>query len=162
MNDSFREIRLGDFITDLPKSKLPAGAADVQGKYPFFCSSADVKATHTCLQNKHAVLMGTGGIATVHFGNKEYAYSTDTWGFRSDNDFLQTEYLYRIIQYNLYKIDYAAFEGSGLRHLRKDYVRDLGFDIPNDKNVRKRIIYFFNNLDDVIEKTEALRIDFRK
>ncbi len=162
MRDSFRKIRLGDFMTDLPKSKLPAGAADIQGKYPFFCSSAVVKATHTSLQNQPAVLMGTGGMATVHFGNSEYAYSTDTWGFRSNNKFLQTEFLYRIIQYNLHKIDYAGFEGSGLRHLRKDYVRDLRFDIPKDKNIRKLIIYILRNIDDSIEKTTALIHKFQQ
>ena len=122
----FKVVTLGHYLSELPKSTLPASAASDNGVYPFYCSSSVVKYCNTYLLDKPTVLMGTGGIASVNFGNDKFAYSTDTWAFRSnDEDELKAEFIYRALQQKLPKIDYRAFEGSGLKHLRKKDVKNL-------------------------------------
>jgi len=155
MSEYFTPLNVGNNITELPKSTLPASAEDNAGHYPFFCSSAEVKATTTWLQERPTVLMGTGGVASVNYGEDRFAYSTDTWGFRSNNAKLATKFLFRKIQQHLPRIDYAGFEGSGLRHLRKDFVKKLKIDVPSP-TVQSKIVEILDSHDCAIEKTEAL------
>ncbi len=155
MSEYFTPLIVGNNITELPKSMLPASAADGAGHYPFFCSSSEVKATTTWLQEKPTVLMGTGGVASVNYGEDRFAYSTDTWGFRSNNAKLETRFLFRRIQQHLPRIDYAGFEGSGLRHLRKDYVKKLKINVPSP-DIQMRIVAILDSCDLAIEKTEAI------
>lgn len=153
----FKAITLGHFLSELPKSTLPASVASENGAYPFFCSSSVVKYCNTFIQEKPTVLMGTGGVASVNFGNDKFAYSTDTWAFRSnDEEALKTEYIYRALRQKLPKIDYRAFEGSGLKHLRKKDVKNLLIRVPVNKIVKEKILTIFRDLDSAIEKTEAL------
>ena len=156
-NHYFKEVTLGHFLSELPKSTLPASLATTNGSYPFFCSSSIVKYANTYLQDKPTVLMGTGGVASVNYGAEKFAYSTDTWAFRSSNeDELNTEYIYRVIQKKLVEIGYCAFEGSGLKHLRKEYVKKLKLKVPVNKIVNRRILSILSTIDQAIEKTEAL------
>ena len=156
LEEYFKKIIVGRHISDLPKSKLPASAAVDNGKYPFICSSAVIKHTDILLQTKPAIVMGTGGIATVNLGKNEFSYSTDTWGFRSNDEEIPTDYLFRKVQQYLPRIDYAAFEGSGLKHLRKDYVRSLLFEVPKNIKVSNKILEILSIADQAIEKTETL------
>lgn len=153
----FKAAKLGDFLSELPKSTLPASLASDNGTYPFFCSSSVVKYCNTFIEDKPTVLMGTGGTASVNFGNDKFAYSTDTWAFRSSHEeALTTEYIYRFLQHKLPKIDYLAFEGSGLKHLRKNDVKKLKLKVPENKFVTSKILSILRNLDTSIEKTEVL------
>jgi len=159
MNDNsayFTEVVVGNVIQELPKSFLPASAALENGHYPFICSSSSLKYTDCWMRKKPAVVMGTGGVASVHLGKEEFSYSTDTWGFWSVENLVSTEFLFRKIQQYLPLIDYAGFEGSGLKHLRKDYVRKLVFDVPCDARISNEIIEILDTIDQAIEKTEAL------
>ena len=151
-----KEIKIGDHIFELPKSKLPASASVDNGKYPFICSSADVKRTDVYLQDMPAVVMGTGGIASVNLGKGKFAYSTDTWAFRADGQTITTEFLFRKIQQQLHKIDYAAFEGSGLKHLRKDYVKNLMIEVPQNLLISAKMEKILQTIDQAIEQTEVL------
>ncbi len=149
------KIQFGCLITELPKSTLPASAASEGGPYLFICSSSIPKATDSWMQNRPAVVMGTGGVASVNFGVGQFSYSTDTWAFRSNTEEYSTEFLYRKIQQNLSKIEYAGFEGSGLRHLRKDFVKSLIVDMP-EPSVASKITRILRVIDKTIEKTETL------
>jgi type I restriction enzyme S subunit len=101
--------------------------------------------------------MGTGGVASVHLGKGKYAYSTDTWAIRiKESAKLTQPYAYRVLELSLPKIDYAGFEGSGLRHLRKSYIKDFRFLAPSDSAPQKRIVSILDGIDTAIEKTEAL------
>jgi len=159
MSDSsayFTEVVVCNIMHELPKSLLPASIAIENGHYPFICSSSVLKYTDRWLQDKPAVVMGTGGVASVHLGKGKFSYSTDTWGFRSSDNKVPTEFLLRKIQQYLPLIDYAGFEGSGLKHLRKDFIRKLKFDVPCDIRVSNKIIEVLDTIDKSIEKTEAL------
>lgn len=152
----FKPLTIGNCIAELPKSKLPASAAVENGKYPFICSSSELKYTDIYLQDKLAVVMGTGGVASVNLGKGVFAYSTDTWAFRSNSPDVDTEFLFRKIQQLLPEIDYAAFEGSGLKHLRKDYVKKLEIPVPSRAEISNKILYILAVTDQTIDKTEAL------
>lgn len=152
----FKKVMLGNCIMELPKSTLPASAAVENGRYPFICSSSGLRYTDSYLQYKPTIVMGTGGVATISFGQGEFAYSTDTWAFRSRSSDVDTEFLYRKLQQLLPLIDYAAFEGSGLKHLRKDYVRKLNIDVPTEPYVSCGILSILQAIDQAIERTEAL------
>lgn len=154
--DYFKPATIRSCIAELPKSKLPASAAIENGKYPFICSSAELKYTDSYLQDKPAVVMGTGGMASVNLGRGKFAYSTDTWAFRSNTSEVDIEFLFRKIQQLLPLIDYVAFEGSGLKHLRKDFVKKLKIEVPSTPEISKKITSILAITDQAIEKTEAL------
>lgn len=150
-------VRLGDFLSELPKSTLPASCSEANGAYAFYCSSSEPKAADTWLQEHPAILMGTGGVASVHLGKGRYAYSTDTWAIRiKESSKLTQPYAYRVLELSLPKIDYAGFEGSGLRHLRKSYIKDFRFLAPSHSAPQERIVSILTGIDTAIEKTEAL------
>jgi type I restriction enzyme, S subunit len=160
MSDYFHSICLGNYLVELPKSTLPASHAEKNGAFTFYCSSSIPKHSPTWIYDKPAILMGTGGVASVHLGKERYAYSTDTWAFRIINDELNIDYVYRLIQLYLDKIDYSGFEGSGLRHLRKDFIKKLVFDVPNTE-YQQKIAAILTSIDTAIEKTEALIVKYR-
>src|SRR3546814_19444914 len=118
-------IQLGSNLIERQKSTLPAGLADESVTYPFFFSSADPKAIDQWLVDGEAVVLGTGGVASVNFGQGRFAYSTDCWAIQARKGELSTEYLYRTLQHLLPSIEYAGFEVSGLPHLRKDRKSDV-------------------------------------
>ena len=157
MSKDWALLRLGDFLSELPKSTLPASCSEANGAYAFYCSSSEPKAADTWLQEQSAILMGTGGVASVHLGKGRYAYSTDTWAIRiKESSKLTQSYAYRVLELSLPKIDYAGFEGSGLRHLRKSYIKDFRFLAPSDSAPQKQIVSILDGIDSAIEKTEAL------
>lgn len=157
MSKDWALLRLGDFLSELPKSTLPASCSEANGAYAFYCSSSEPKAADTWLQEQPAILMGTGGVASVHLGKGRYAYSTDTWAFRiKESSKLTQSYAHRVLELSLPKIDYAGFEGSGLRHLRKSYIKDFRFLAPSDSAPQKQIVSILDGIDTAIEKTEAL------
>jgi type I restriction enzyme S subunit len=141
---------------ELPKSTLPAAAATEGGAYSFFCSSTTPKKTDVWQTDRSAILMGTGGIASVHLGQGRFAYSTDTWAFRlREQDHLLQDYAFRVLEHLLAKIDYSGFEGSGLRHLRKSFIRNLSFCVPA-KSKQTKICTVLSTIDTAIAQTEAL------
>lgn len=163
MSRDWALLRLGDFLSELPKSTLPASCSEANGAYAFYCSSSEPKAADTWLQEQPAILMGTGGVASVHLGKGRYAYSTDTWAFRiKESSKLTQSYAYRVLELSLPKIDYAGFEGSGLRHLRKPYIKDFRFLAPSDSAPQKQIVSILDGIDTAIEKTEALIAKYQR
>src|SRR5262245_55107702 len=121
---------LGPRISELPKSSLPAGLADDCGAFPFFCSSSTIKRIDRGIASTPSILMGTGGVASVHLGTGTFSYSTDTWAFTVSDPSTDLMFVYRQLEHRLPQIDYAGFGGSGLRHLQKNYVRNLALSVP--------------------------------
>ena len=156
MSDGLFSVRLGSMLIELPKSILPAAAAMDSGAYPFYCSSSTPKRTNAWQCDRDAILMGTGGVASVHLGQEKFAYSTDTWAFRvRDQDQLLQEFVFRSLELSLSRIDYAGFEGSGLRHLRKDFIRNFTVVAP-DVEKQTVICQVLATIDTAIEQTESL------
>lgn len=155
MSDYLAPLILGQHFVELPKSTMPASMTNNAGNYQFFCSSSEVKATDTWMENKPTVLMGTGGVASVNYGEDKFAYSTDTWAIRANSEDIDTKYLFRILQECLPLIDYTGFEGSGLRHLRKGFVKKLEVKVPS-RPVQTKIVRMLDTIDVTILHTESL------
>jgi type I restriction enzyme S subunit len=155
MSEAWPRKPVGPRIAELPKSVLPAGRADEQGAFPFFCSSPEVKRIDRAISTSPSILMGTGGVATVHIGLGPHAYSTDTWAFTVSDNTTDLQFLYRQIEHRLPQIDYAGFEGSGLRHLQKEYIRQLRLLCP-PKTEQECVVKILDTLDTAIHETEAI------
>lgn len=152
----FQRTRLCDNIQELGKSTIPAGASSPNGSYPFYCSGPYPKKIDKPNGVGPTIILGTGGVASVHYATNSFAYSTDTWAIRSkDTSPILTYYLFRLLQLQLPHIDYQGFEGSGLKHLRKEYVRNLDVFAPSG-DVQRRIVEVLSTIDDAIDQTEAL------
>lgn len=162
MSNIWTDFKLGSYIAELPKSTLQASHSYEKGNYDFFCSSSVPKKSNTWLLEHPAILMGTGGVASVHYGMGRFAYSTDTWAFRiKPNSELVPEYAYRVLNHSISRIDYAGFEGSGLRHLRKDFIRKLVFKAPKNQASQLKISTILTSIDNAIKKTEVLIEKYR-
>jgi len=155
MSDQWEMRAVGPRIHELAKSTLPAGLADPQGAYPFYCSSPDVKRIDRVLTDMPAVMMGTGGLASVHYASEPFAYSTDTWAFTSRDAQTDLRFLYRQFERLLPKIDFLGFGGSGLRHLSKDFIRQMVLPSPSPE-VQSKIARVLDTLDAAIVQTEAI------
>lgn len=142
-------------IIELPKSVFPAGMAEDIGSYPFFCSSPVVKKINHWLHDGNTILMGTGGVATVHYGQNRFAYSTDTWAFTVADSATNISFLFRQFEHKLKQIEYFGFEGSGLKHLQKEYIRKLELLTPplNEQNV---VVKVLDTIDTAIQQTQAI------
>jgi type I restriction enzyme, S subunit len=156
MNEPWQTVEIGEVLAELPKSRIPAGEADDRGAFDFYCSSAVMRTHATCLHDGPAIIFGTGGEATVHLASRPFSHSTDTWAVHiRESSGLSQSYAFRLFELALPKIDYAGFEGSGLRHLRKDYVRRLRFGFPPRRDQR-RVVEVLDCVDAAIRTTEAL------
>lgn len=144
-----------DLVTELPKSPLPAGAATTYGSYPFFVSGPLPLCIDKAICQGPAIILSTGGNAAVHFCETRYSYSTDTWALRPKESEIDGKYLYYFIASQLEKIAVLGFEGSGLKHLRKDFIRD--YIVPFfPRPEQSKIAEILSTVDRAIEQTEAL------
>lgn len=161
MSDSSHESVLGDCILELKKSTLPASAAEEGGNFDFFCSSSVKRKISSWIQDGSAILMGTGGKASVHYGVGKFSYSTDTWAFNvRKNEQLNEEFLYRLLEFNLDYIDYAGFEGSGLRHLRKGFIKSIALNLP-PRRVQEKLVSIFRAIDSCLDSVGQLIQKYR-
>ncbi len=151
--DGWAKQRLGDFLTYLPKSALPSGVSEKAGYYNFYvCSQNVLKSFHKEMSSP-SLLFSTGGEAAVHFATGVYSYSTDVWATEVKGE-LCNEYAFRLLQKSIEKINYMGFQGSGIKHLDKDFIRNLEFFTPPFPE-QKKIASILTSVDEVIEKTQS-------
>lgn len=156
MSDSFPQDwvmrNLGESLTALPKSKLPSGLSDDAGYYNFYvCSSKVLKSFHKEMSSP-AILLSTGGEASVHFATGSFSYSTDVWAVEFDGE-ICNEYAFRILERNIQKINYAGFQGSGIKHLDKRLIQKINVCVP-PLSEQKKIASILTSVDEVIESIQ--------
>ena len=144
--------RLGDSLTLLPKSKLPSGVSDAEGYYNFYVCSAEIQRSFHCQVTGQSVLFSTGGEAAVHCASGKYSYSADVWATNFKGG-LCNEYAYRFLFQNLEKINYLGFQGSGIKHLDKEFIKKIKIPIPPLPE-QKKIASILTSVDEVIENTQ--------
>lgn len=150
--ESWKIKRLGDFLVSLTKSNLPSGLSDKTGYYNFYVCSQNVLKSFYNEMSSPAVLLSTGGEAAVHYANGEYSYSTDVWAINFTGE-IYNEYAFRIIEKDLEKINYTGFQGSGIKHLDKKFVKKLTYAIP-PLSEQKKIVSILTSADEVIKNTQ--------
>jgi type I restriction enzyme S subunit len=147
--ESWRQSTIGENLVPLPKSRHLSGASKSNGIYNFYVCSKSILKSDFYDRDDQAVLVSTGGELAVHLTNGKYAYSSDVWAFKGSDD-LRSDFLYRWIEFNKNKINYQGFQGSGIKHLDKDYLRKQKFLIPPLAE-QKRIASIIANVDNVIK-----------
>lgn len=143
---------LRDSLTSLPKSTLSSGVSEKAGYYNFYVCSAKVLKSFHQEVSKPSLLFSTGGEAAVHFAISKYSYSTDVWATRFEGA-LCDEYVFRLLEDNIEKINYAGFQGSGIKHLDKEFIKKLELVVPPLPE-QKKIASILSSVDKVIEHTQ--------
>lgn len=148
--------KLKDIIIENPKSKIKVSDVKNDGEIPFFTSGADILSTNESIVSGLNCYLNTGGNADVKYYYGEASYSTDTWCITAENE---TKY---ILPFVLNKIkpsmDKVFFQGTGLRHLQKNLLREYQFCLP-DSNVVKE---FSKLASDIFEKQHYLLKENKK
>lgn len=139
---------LGDAIISLPKSGHPASKANEKGYFNFYVCSEKIEKSFICDMSMPAVLLSTGGEASVHYATGKYSYSTDVWAMKFNGDIL-CEFAYRLLENSIDEINYSGFQGSGIKHLDKNYIETLEFCIP-PLSEQKEIVTILAVIDVVI------------
>lgn len=154
--EGWTSTRLKDIIVENPKSKIKVSDVKNDGEIPFFTSGADILSTNESIVSGLNCYLNTGGNADVKYYYGETSYSTDTWCITAENE---TKY---ILPFVLNKIkpsmDKVFFQGTGLRHLQKNLLREYQFCFP-DSNVVKE---FSKLASDIFKKQHYLLEENKK
>lgn len=154
--EGWTSTRIKDIIVENPKSKIKVSDVKNDGEIPFFTSGADILSTNESIVSGLNCYLNTGGNADVKYYYGEASYSTDTWCITAENE---TKY---ILPFVLNKIkpsmDKVFFQGTGLRHLQKNSLREYQFCFP-DSNVVKE---FSKLASDIFKKQHYLLEENKK
>ena len=144
-------MKIKDLCSYAPKSKIKAGEAVENAKYIFFTSSADENKRYTDFQfDKEAIIMGTGGNATLHYYNGKFSVSTDCLVL-FPNSKIKCKYLYYFFKSHMSVLE-AGFKGAGLKHTNKKYIEEINVsEVPN-LTTQEKIIFHLDTISGNIEK----------
>lgn len=149
---------LFDFVT---KSKIKAREGKLEGQYPFYTSSKELnKYIDKTQHNVEALIFGTGGTASIHYANGEFATSTDCFVvIAKENTFLM-KYAYYFFIANLHILEHG-FKGAGLKHISKKYIQEIELPIIN-KGKQKDIIRILDQVQVLINlrKESIQKLDY--
>lgn len=113
-----------------PKSKLKARDGISKGLYKFFTSSnIQTKYINVCQYNQPALILGTGGSASIHYCEEPFSVSADCIVFYAKDSSINLKVIYRFFEENMYLLE-QGFKGAGLKHISKDYILNIEFKLP--------------------------------
>jgi restriction endonuclease S subunit len=143
----FLDLPLKEIIKEHPKSKILVSEASNTGEFPFYNSSSRLSMSHnSALLSKNKILLSTGGKAGVHFSNKDFSYSSDVYVIESGNINAKTKFLYYWLISSIKKVE-RCFEGSGLKHLNKNYLKRERVNLPE--------VDYQDKIIELLEKKES-------
>ncbi len=132
-SDDFDNVKLGDLIEFLPKSKRPASDGKENGLYKFYTSSDTPQQTDMVDYNDDngIIIIGDGGNGSLHF-DKQFSCSDHNHLIRSkDNEKLPSKYIFCVLQIykeNLFKL----MHGSTIKNLSKESIINFMIPVPKD------------------------------
>jgi type I restriction enzyme S subunit len=133
------------------KSKLSASDGLAFGEYKFFTSSGtQSKWLDSFIMETESLMFSTGGSAGVQYCNEKYSYSTDTWSLYTSDKYCLKFYYYYFSSI-VYQINNLGFQGAGLGHLQKDFIKQNLLPVP-DLSEQIEIVHY---LDDEVNKIET-------
>lgn len=136
-----------------PKSKIKAGEGLDKGDYPFFTSSGiQSKWLNDFEFNNRALILGTGGKASLHFAEGRYSVSTDCLVLSSKQEEVNIKFTYYYLNYNFHLIE-RGFKGAGLEHISKEYVGNIEIIYPDLENQNK-IVAILDKVKSILDKRE--------
>jgi type I restriction-modification system DNA methylase subunit len=124
VGEGYELVKLEDICEFLPKSKRNASFGQATGICNFYTSSDKVQRCDVVDYNEECLIIGSGGVANIKIDN--------SFSCSADNLILKTQYnvyFYNLFKGNMNLLTYG-FNGSTLKHLSKDYLKDLKVPIP--------------------------------
>ena len=144
-------MKIKDLCSYAPKSRIKAGEAVENAKYLFFTSSEDENKRYTDFQfDKEAIIMGTGGNATLHYYNGKFSVSTDCLVL-FPNSKIKCKYLYYFFKSHMSVLE-AGFKGAGLKHTNKKYIEEINVSKIPDLTTQEKIVSHLDTITENIEK----------
>ena len=142
-------MKIKDFCTFAPKSKIKAGQAIKDGQYMFFTSSKDENKRYIdYLYDGEGIIMGTGGNATLHYYKGKYAVSTDCIVLNPDER-IRCKYLYYFFLANMAILE-AGFKGAGLKHTNRKYIENIVVSKLPTFDEQDSVIKILDKISDII------------
>lgn len=131
------------------KTKHQSGDGLLGGNYPFFTNEEEtVKYFNTYDFDGEYIIANTGGKANFKYHNGKFTTMSDCLVIRFRNSLLTK--FYSIVFSVLQKyIDYIGFEGSGLKHLNKDWF--LKLQVPQCDENAEKFICIINDLKEKLQ-----------
>lgn len=156
-----------DILATDPRSKLKAGEGREEGEYAFYTSSPSVsKRTHKALYKKDALIIGTGGAASIHFSDKPFSTTAECMVARLHEEMKDRFNLKYIYYYLLCHIEILenGFQGMGIRHIQRSYIQNI--NIPAyPLHTQNLIVSVLDKITAIIARREnvlQMLFDFRK
>ena len=147
-------MKISEFYTYAPKSRIKAGDANPNGKYQFYASSPDEnRRCDEYLYDCKAIVMGTGGSATIHYYDGKFSTSTDCLVL-VPNEKIRAKYLYYFFLGNMSTLE-AGFKGAGLKHTNKGYIDSIEIAKMPPLSKQDEIIELFDKLISRIKKQQS-------
>lgn len=150
--------RIADIIIENEKSTIQVGEAKATtGTYPFFTSGEAILEWKNPLVNGRNCFLNTGGNADVKFYVGDCAYSTDTWCVSAKDEL--SDYLYLLLNTIKIELNQKFFQGTGLKHLQKELLKDRQIYIPSEKEIKsfnKIICPMFNMISEFTRENQEL------
>lgn len=127
--------KISDILKENPKSAISVGEAkNFSGNFPFFTSGENILRYENFLVDGRNIFLNTGGNAGIKFYVGKSAYSTDTWSITAKNF---TDYLYLLLKVIEPELDKKFFQGTGLKHLQKDLLKNFAIYLPTEIEIEE-------------------------
>ena len=142
------------------KTKHQSGDGLASGTYPFFTNEEEnVKFFDFYDFNGEYIIANTGGKANFKYYNGKFAVMSDCLVIKFKSSKLTN--FYSIVFSTLQKyIDYVGFEGSGLKHLNKDWL--LKLQVPQYGSEAETFIKIIDDLKEKLQKEKDILSAYKK
>ena len=155
-----QKISLGEICIFERKTAHQSSEGLSNGSYPFFTNEEEtVKFFNSYDFNGEYIIANTGGKANFKYYNGKFAAMSDCLIIKIKDASLTK--FYSIVFSNLQKyIDYVGFEGSGLKHLNKDWL--LKLQVPQYGKEAEIFIKMIDNLKEKLQKEKDILSLYKK
>lgn len=130
---------LGDIFIFGTKTGLKAGEGIEKGNYKFFTSSEkQIAYINQPNFNGEYLIFSTGGKAALHYVNEKFSASNDCFVIKIEDN-IDTKYVFYYLKSNINILE-DGFKGAGLKHISKEYLKNIKIFYPQDKKVQQQIV----------------------
>ena len=144
-------IELGKLIEFQKKSKIKAGDGKTEGKYLMYTSSMLVdKYLDEYQYSEEALIMGTGGNASIHYSSGKFGTSTDCYVIYNKGAKALLKYIYYYLLGNIYILE-EGFRGAGLKHTNQKYIKNIKIPILSVE-IQEKIVRVLDQAQALIDK----------
>ena len=155
-----KKISIEEICDFEEKTKHQSGDGLASGTYPFFTNEEEtVKFFDSYDFNGEYIIANTGGKANFKYYNGKFAVMSDCLVIKFKSPKLTN--FYSIVLSTLQKyINYVGFEGSGLKHLNKDWL--LKLQVPQYGSEAETFIKIIDELKEKLQKEKDILSLYKK